>query len=331
MRNSRVAVVREDPPDEVSEDPLHLKYRPVELDGVIGQKEVVGSLEKLLKSKTRPHAFLFTGPAGTGKTTLARIVMKRLGCDPSSIIETDAASNNGIDAMRSLTEGLRYQGFGSRPNKGIIIDEAHAVTKAAWQSLLKSVEEPPPHVFWVFCTTEPTKVPEAIVTRCHTYNLRSVRTQDIEELLEQVAEAESLDVTRTIDRSLEMVARACNGSPRQALVMLSMIRDCRSEEEVARLLESPGENAEIIELCRLLLGSRLEWSKVTSTLARIEGVTAESARIVIANYLSACLMKCRSEKEARNLLDLAYPFSKPFVTTDKLLPLLVAFGEVLYS
>lgn len=330
MRNSRVAVVQ-DTREEVGEEPLHTKYRPQDLHDVIGQKEVVGSLEKLLKSKTRPHAFLFTGPAGTGKTTLARIVMKRLGCDQNSIIEADAASNNGIDSMRALTEGLRYQGFGERPNKGIIIDEAHSITKAAWSSLLKSVEEPPSHVFWVFCTTEAAKVPEAIVTRCHAYNLRSVRTQDIEDLLERVAEAECMDVIRAVDQSISMVAQACSGSPRQALVMLSMIRDCRSAEEVARLLESPGDNAEIIELCRLLLNSRLDWQKVTSTLSRIEGVTAESARIVIANYMSACLMKCKSDKEARNLLDLAHPFSKPFVSTDKLLPLLVAFGDVLYA
>lgn len=329
MCSARVPVVKV---EEVvgGDEPLHIKYRPQRLQDVIGQKEVVGSLEKLLKSKTLPHAFLFTGPAGTGKTTLARIVMKRLGCEPNSIIEADAASNNGIDAMRALTEGLRYQGFGKSPNKGIIIDEAHAITKAAWSSLLKSVEEPPPHVFWVFCTTEAAKVPEAIVTRCHSYNLRSVRTQDVEELLELVSEAEQMDIARIVDQSIEMVARACNGSPRQALVMLSMIRDCRTPEEVKRLLETPGDNAEIIELCRLLLDRRLDWSKLVGVLGRIEGVTAESARIVIANYLSACLVKCKSDKEAQVLLDLAYPFSKPFVSTDKLLPLLVAFGDVLY-
>lgn len=312
----------------VVEEPLHVKWRPRDFGQVIGQDDTVKSLRSALKAKSVPHAFIFTGPPGTGKTTLARILMDEVGCLPSNIIEADAATNNGIDAMRVLTEGLRYQGFGERPNKGIIIDEAHSLSKQAWQSLLKSVEEPPPHVFWCFCTTEAGKIPEAIVTRCHAYTLKSVRFDDIMDLLAAVVSAEGLDVP---DKFLGMVARACNGSPRLALVMLSMVQGCEDADEVATLLASPVDNKEVIDLCRQLVRGDLRWQALTATLKALEGMPAESIRIVIVNYLASCLMGAKSDKEATRYLDILSVFSKPFAASDKNAPLLLAFGDLIYD
>lgn len=310
----------------VAAEPYHTKYRPRAFKDVIGQKDTVQSLVAALRAKSRPHAFIFTGPSGTGKTTLARILMQEVGCLPHNIIEADAATNNGIDAMRTLTEGLRYQGFGAVPNKGIIIDEAHAISKQAWQSLLKSVEEPPAHVFWCFCTTEPGKIPDAIITRCHAYNLKPVRYDDVFDLLDHVVREEDLG---TPEKFLGMVARACNGSPRQALVMLSMVQDCEEEEEVATLLAAPLENKEVIDLCRQLVKGDLAWAKVVATLKALDGMPAESIRIVVVNYLASCLMGARSDKDVARLLDLLAPFSKPFASSDKLAPLLLAFGDLI--
>lgn len=314
--------------EEIPDLPLHLKYRPTTFDDVIGQDHAVKSLRDVLKKPTRPHAYIFTGPAGTGKTTLARILMKQLGCQPANIIEADAATNNGIDAMRALTDGLRYQGFGASPNKGIIIDEAHAISKQAWQSLLKSVEEPPAHVYWVFCTTEAGKIPEAIVTRCHNYTLKEVRRDDVYDLVAFVAGQEKL---KTPDNILDVVVGAAGGSPRKALVMLSMVGDVTDPKEAAQILATPLDNKDIIDLCRLLLDRKLTWVKLTSTLRAIEGLSAEGARIVIANYLAGCLMNAKNDGAARDILDTLYPFRQPFVSTDKLAPLLLAFGEVMFA
>lgn len=307
--------------------PLHAKYRPGALKHVVGQKEVVHSLEVALKSKTLQHSYLFTGPSGCGKTTIARIIAKDLGCNASNIIETDAATNTGIDSMREITSTLRYAGFGDLPNKMIILDEAHQLSKQAWSSLLKSVEEPPPHVFFAFCTTEEGKVPAAIKTRCASYNLKSVRFDDLMDLLEGVVSKEKMD---PLKGSLELIARACDGSPRKALVLLEMTHQCDDLDEVARLLESPLDDAEIIDLCRLLVGGKLDWVKVTSTLNSMPDTNPESIRIVIVNYLNRCLLGSSKEKETMRLLDMLSPFMRPCNPSDKLAPILMAFGDIIF-
>jgi DNA polymerase III gamma/tau subunit len=224
--------------------------------------------------------------------------------------------------------GLRYHGFGEQPNKAFIIDEAHALSKAAWQSLLKPIEEPPPHVYFFILTTESGKVPETIVTRCANYQLKSVKHDDLMDLLEFVSKAEGLKTSAPI---LSQVARACDGSPRKALVMLGMVQDCDDEDEARAILESPLDNAELIDLCRMLIRGDLTWPKLTQTLKALPEMPAESARIVIVNYLSSCAMGARSDKEAIRFCDLIYEFSKPFPTSDKLAPLLLAFSNIIFK
>lgn len=308
--------------------PLHLKYRPARLKDVWGQDAVVKSLKSIIDSKNPGHSYLLTGPAGTGKTTLARILAKQFGCEASNVLEVDAASTSGIDAMREVTGALRYHGFGALPNKAIIIDECHALSKQAWQSLLKTVEEPPAHVYIFFCTTEDGKVPQTIVTRCHNYTLKPLKYDDLMDLLEWVAKEEGWD--KLPKGLLDAVARAADGSARQALVMLSMARDCETVDEALRLLESPIDNKDVIDLCRLLVGGKLTWDKLIATLKAIPDMNPESVRIVIANYLAACLAGAKSDRDVVRLLDIANQFSKPFNASDKQLPLLLAFGNILY-
>jgi len=309
-------------------DPLHIKYRPANLKEVVGQKDVVSSLQAMIKSKSRAHSFLFTGPSGCGKTTLARIIASEFGCDRSNIVEADAATNNGIDDMRGITETLRYAGFGDSPNKMVIIDECHALSKAAWQSLLKAVEEPPPHVFFAFCTTDPGKVPETIKTRCLSYNVKPLKYDDMMDLLEAVADDERLDVTKAL---LGTVARASDGSPRRALVQLAMVLDCNSDAEVQTLLEQPFENKEIIDLCRKMIERDLQWKDAVKVLGDMTEMAPESIRIVVTNYVAGCLMRPKSEKDVPRLLDVLHAFSKPCNPTDKLAPILLAMGQVLYD
>lgn len=318
---------RDAEPQEVGE-PLHTKYRPRHLDDVIGQDAVVKSLKTKIKDPNRSHAYLFTGPAGTGKTTLARILATGFSCEPANIIEVDAASTSGIDDIRALTSTLRYNGFGDTPNKAIIIDECHALSKAAWQALLKSLEEPPPHVFFFLCTTETGKVPETIVTRCNAYGLKPVKFDDIMDVLELVADKERMD---TSDGILKLVARACDGSVRKALTMLSVVKDCEDEDEASRLLETAVDNKEVIDLCRALVSGKLKrWTDVTDVLKAMGEMSPESIRIVVVNYLNSCLMGAKTDDQALRLLDILAQFSKPMNPSDKMGPVLLAFGNVMF-
>ena len=325
---ARRRIVEDDAPDLTVDQgvPLYTRYRPKTLKGVLGQDHVVKSLRASLASPTKAHSYCFTGPSGTGKTTLARIVAHDLGCLPNNIVEVDAASNSGIDAMKAVTAGIQYQGFGDSPNRAFIIDEAHALSKAAWQTLLKPMEEPPAHVFFFLCTTEAGKIPETITTRCQSYLLKSLKFDDVMDLLEMVCKAESFN---TPDKIIQQVARACGGSPRNALTMLGAVHAMTDEAEVQAILETPMENTEVIDLCRKLLDQRLTWADVTDTIKRLEGMSAESIRIVICNYLAACLLK--GGKGVPRLLDVYSCFAKPFPTTDKMGPLLFAFGQLLYG
>lgn len=307
--------------------PLHTKYRPQTLDAVLGQNAVIKSIKATVTATARPHVYLFTGPAGTGKTSLARILCKQFDILDANLLEIDAATNNGIDVMRDVLAPLRYHGFGASPNKAVILDEAHMLTKQAWASLLKTIEEPPEHVFFFFCTTEAGKVPQNILTRCMAYNLHSVKYDDIYDLLEDVCAAEKMQVTAGV---LNLVATSCGGSPRQALVMLSMVCASGSVEEAARVLEAPLDNGDVIELCKLVIADKLTWAALCGTLKALGDMQAESIRIVCTCYFAACVLNSKNEKQTVRLLEVLECFSKPCNPTDKLAPILLAFGRYIY-
>lgn len=310
------------------EQPLQLKYRPRALVDVLGQPAVVKSLKQTLAMRTRPHCYLFTGPAGTGKTTLGRIVADECDVPPNAIVEVDGASKNGVDDMRALTEPLVYRGFGERPNRAIIINECQRLSAQAWDSLLTTTEEPPDHVYFIFTSTNPAKIPAAMTTRCQVYHLKALQRDDVIDILEVVVDKERFDTPHDV---LRMIADACNGSMRAALTMLAKVHAIENMHDVASLLEQPEEDAEIIELCRLLMSNRLKWDRLADTLARMGDVQAETIRIVITAYLTKCVLGSRSEREAMDVLFMLEQFSKPFDPTLKLAPLLLAFGRIMFN
>jgi len=320
-------VVQDHAPVVQDSRPLHLRLRPATLDDVVGQKAVVSSLRKVLSQKQLSHAFLFTGPSGTGKTTLARIVATKLGVPLRSILEVDAATNSGIDKMRELTDSVRYKALMHESDrKFVIVDESHALSKSAWQSLLKSIEEPPEHVFWAFATTEADKIPDTIRTRCLCYNLKPISSEDIDEHLTRINVQEKLGVT---DEGIGLIARNAAGSMRRALVYLEQARGVKEKREILELLEKTVVGEEAIALARLLCGrGNFTWEQVMALCAAMKGESAEGIRLVILTYAVAMLPQ---SKEPGPLLAVLSAFQGPYNQSEGFAPLYLALGSLLLN
>lgn len=315
--------------EEVDTRPLHIAYRPQELDSVIGHKSIVSSLRNILKSKSPPHAYLFTGPSGIGKTTLARIVCRALNVPDQAVLEVDAATYAQVEMIRQITQMVAYPSLGGNPLRGVIIDEAHAISKASWQALLKPIEEPPAHVFWVLCTTEEDKVPLTIRTRCHAYALRPIDEDELSDFVTAVADNEKYKIT---DEAIGAVIDKAAGSPRQALQFLSVCRDCETRKEALQLIDKASESEPVLSLARMLATKRgLTWKNVLLQIKQLEGEEPEGVRLAIISYLTKCVAGCINEAEAVYLLKTMANFESPFPSNQKLAPLLLACGRCVFG
>ena len=207
---------------------LYRQYRPSSFREVHGQPHVTETLEKSIKNKKIAHAYLFSGSRGTGKTTVARILAGELGVSSKDLYEIDAASNRGIDDIRALREGVYSVPFDS-PYKLYIIDEAHMLTKDAWNAFLKTLEEPPAHAIFVLATTERDKVPETIQSRCEIYTFKQPTREMLAEVVVNVAKKEGYALQRA---AAELVALLAEGSFRDALSILQKVLSVSKDKKI---------------------------------------------------------------------------------------------------
>jgi len=242
-------------------EPLYLKYRPQALDQLVGQSAVLQTLTNAINHDRISHAYLFTGPRGTGKTSSARILAKSLNCkagdkatvnpclkcascleiktgNSPAVLEIDAASNNSVDDARALIERAPLVAPGGR-YKIYIIDECHMLTKEAFNALLKTIEDPPPNVVFVLATTEEHKVLPTIISRCQRLMFRLVTHEDLLVHLRNLANLENIEIT---DRAIDFIARRSGGGLRDAIGLLDQ----------ASLLSAPNKPVDIGDLLSLL-------------------------------------------------------------------------------
>lgn len=230
---------------------LYRKYRPQKFDDVVGQEPIIQLLTSAIKNKKISHAYLFCGGRGTGKTTVARIVAREIGCNDEDIIEIDAASNRGIDEIRELREAVRTAPFSS-PYKVYIIDEAHMLTKEAANALLKTLEEPPSHVIFILATTDPEKLPATIISRCQKIIFKNPDHKTLSSRLIHVADGEGYDLHTD---SAHLIALHGKGSYRDALGVLEQVlavSEKKVDHERVRVLLGAPEHTALVSLLESL-------------------------------------------------------------------------------
>ncbi|PIZ44071.1 DNA polymerase III, subunit gamma and tau [candidate division WWE3 bacterium CG_4_10_14_0_2_um_filter_41_14] len=198
---------------------LYRKYRPQSFDDVYGQDHVKTVLIQSIKHQKVSHAYLFSGPRGSGKTTVARIMSRELGVSGVDVSEIDAASHRGIDDVRNLRESVSFQPTGSE-RKMYILDEVHMLTNEAFNALLKTLEEPPAHAFFILCTTEPHKVPQTILSRCMHLPFKKATTEQLAQFIIEYSKREGV---RLHPDSATLLAAHADGAYRDALVLLEKV------------------------------------------------------------------------------------------------------------
>ncbi len=266
---------------------LARKWRPQTFEDLVGQEFVVRAVTNALKARKLPQAFLFSGERGVGKTTVARILAKAINCEKGptpnpcqecescreitqgsapDVCEIDGASHTSVDDVRTLREGIRYLPLKSR-TRVYIIDEVHMLSQAAFNALLKTLEEPPPHVVFVFATTEDHKIPDTILSRCQHFRFRSLNVAEITQELEKISREEGIPFQRS---TLNLLARAAGGSMRDGLSLLDQVRflsdGLRSEEDIALFLGTAGGLPEKRLLEALLTGNLEQVVKETDAI-----------------------------------------------------------------
>lgn len=257
---------------------LAIKYRPTSFNDMTEQSAIKDILENQIKTKTFQHGYLFTGPAGTGKTTSARIFANMINDGKGNPIEVDAASNSGVDNVRQIIDDAKRKPLDAE-YKIFIVDECHSLSNGAWQALLKTLEEPPKFTIFIFCTTDPQKIPATILSRVQRYNFQKISNEGIVKRLEDICIHENSqdyddpdlrdigDILRRPE-ALEYIAKVSSGGMRDAITLLDKCLSLSHDVTLENVLKTIGGE---------------DYSTFITFLSALEGKVKVSAVRIIEN------------------------------------------------
>ncbi len=266
---------------------LYNTYRPKTLEQIKGNSETISVLQKYVENKESfPHTILLHGPTGCGKTTVARIIANTLGCIGNDYQEVNSANFRGIDTVRDIIQRSAYM-----PMEGDvrvwILDEIHKMTGDAQNALLKILEDPPPHVYFILCTTEPQKLIPTIRGRCSQLQMAPLREPQMFNLLRRIVKEEEQELDNII---YEQIIQDALGHPRNAIQILEQVLNVPKEQRLEIAKQTAERQSQSIELCRALIDGA-PWKKVMSVLTGLKDQEAESIRRVVLGYCQAVLLK----------------------------------------
>ncbi|WP_440694630.1 DNA polymerase III subunit gamma/tau [Candidatus Pelagibacter sp. HIMB109] len=308
--------------------PLALRYRPQKFQELIGQDSMVISIQNAIKLKRIPNAYLLTGIRGTGKTTTARIIAKAINCKVDfasdqkcsegdfchcesitnsnhiDILEMDAASKTGIDDIREILEASKYHPS-TAEYKVFIIDEVHMLSKQAFNALLKTLEEPPPHLKFILATTEVKKIPVTILSRCQRFDLRRIKVEEMKSFLKKICEKEEADVD---ENSLTLISKSSEGSVRDALSILDQaiitynLMGEKATEDKVRTMLGLADDTKIVDLMSYIVEGNIE--KSINAVEEIFDIGADP-KLILHSLLDVCYLMTRTKTLGKISKDLS--------------------------
>ena len=283
---------------------LYQKYRPKEFSEVVGNRAIIASLKGMLKDVDNlAHSFLFHGPTGCGKTTLARIIANKLGCTENNLIEIDTAQFRGIDTVRDIRKNAQFTPLGGGV-RVYIIDEVHKMTGDAQNAFLKILEDAPAHIYFILCTTDLNSLLPTIRGRCIQLQVDRLDDDEMNYLLTHVAEQENDELDEEI---LNQIIIDSQGHPRNALTILEQVLNTPKKRRLKIAQRSAIEQSQSIALCQALI-KRKSWNEVKKILEGLKGQDPENIRRAVMGYASAVLIKSDNMIAGSILEEFVNPF-----------------------
>lgn len=271
---------------------LYRKYRPQNFSELVGNESTIKAVRKELENGS--HVFLMTGPAGTGKTTLARIIAREVGADDLGIHEINSAENRGIDTAREIMEQMRYLPSTGKANVWIL-DEIHQQTNASQNALLKPLEDTPEHCYFFLCTTDPQKLIKPLVSRCSVVTMQPLSDSEMAFLLKRTAKAEGRKITKEVGEKIIEIAQ---GGSRKALKTLSKVLYLDDVEEQLEVLnkETVSDDTDTKELCQACMRNT-SLNNLFSILKKIDLSEPERVRQAVMGYMNTVILNGKISSE----------------------------------
>jgi len=289
---------------------LYKKYRPDNFDKMIGNESILEVIDSKIKSKNLPHFILLSGPSGCGKTTIARIIKDKLDCHSQDFYEINCANNNGVELARDIEKKFRMKSI----QGGVriwLLDEAHKLTSACQESLLKPLEDTPEHVYFIFSTTNPSKILNTVKTRATEFKVTSLSSAQSEKLIKKVCKKEKIKIPKEVQNS---IIESSQGSARLILVCLDKIKDLDEDKMLEASKEIIEQEAEAFAIYKALMWGK--WPDCAKAL-KLNNSKPEDVRRFVLACASKLLLDSTKRKQHSRAFDILSSFENPLYDTLK--------------